>query len=139
MTPNKEVKICLIGSELYENRGRIKETIWKLKGKFNEDLHILGGGGTVGANKYIKKYAIEFGVKYTEYNPAYTNYNLYSALNENYYGKPFHATHIHHRNDMLCKASNAMLIFSPINKPLDKLEPLHNKMKKLQKNVVIMN
>ena len=36
---------------------------------------------------YAKKYALDFELKYREFNPAHTVQNLYSAMHENYYGK----------------------------------------------------
>ena len=35
------MKIGIIGSRVYENRRKIKETIYKLRQKFNEDLIIV--------------------------------------------------------------------------------------------------
>ena len=53
------MKIGIIGSSIYENKRKIKETIFNLSRKFNEDLIIFSGGDSNGAEKYVKKYALD--------------------------------------------------------------------------------
>ena len=51
------MKIGLIGSMHYENKKKIKETVFMLKQKFGNDLIIVGGGDNQnGADKYAKKF-----------------------------------------------------------------------------------
>ena len=76
------MKIAIIGSREYQNFRKVKDTIFSLMQKFN-DLTIVSGGCENGADKYAKKYAIELGCNYIEFNPAHTPKNLYSALSEN--------------------------------------------------------
>ena len=56
------MKVAVIGSRVYENRKKIRETIFKLKQKFGAGLQIVSGGAQNGADKYAKKYALELGV-----------------------------------------------------------------------------
>ena len=83
------MKIGIIGSKQYENKRKIKETIFKLKGKFGEELTIFSGGGSDGADRYVKKYALELGCTYVEVNPSHTPKNLYSYMRKEWYGKDF--------------------------------------------------
>lgn len=83
------IKIGIIGSDLYENKLKIKEIIYKLKQQHGDDIEIVSRGSTNGAEKYVRKYAIEFGLNYKEFNPAHTVSNLYSALNESFYNKKY--------------------------------------------------
>lgn len=83
------IKVGIIGSELYENKLKIKDIIFKLKQKHGDDIEIVSRGNQNGAEKYVRKYAIELGLKYKEFNPAHTVCNLYSAFSENFYGKPY--------------------------------------------------
>ena len=83
------IKVGIIGSNTYENKLRIKEIIYKLKQKHGDKLEIISRGGLQGAEKYVRKYALELGVQYKEFNPSHTNRNLYSAMNESFYNKPY--------------------------------------------------
>ena len=93
------MKVALIGSREYENVRKIKDTLFQLKQKFGDKLIIVSGGAKDGADKYARKYALEFGIKYKEFNPAHTVHNLYSAMNEGYYSKEYTPKNFFHRNN----------------------------------------
>ena len=80
------MKVAIIGSREYQNVRKVKELLTNLKKKFGDDLIIISGGAKNGADKYARKYALEFGIQYKEFNPAHTQRNLYSAMPNNYYG-----------------------------------------------------
>jgi len=63
-------KVAVIGNKNWQNRRKVQETLRGLKNKF-DDLLIVGAGGNEGANSMIRKYALEFGMNYKEYNPSY--------------------------------------------------------------------
>ena len=105
------IKVAITGSQLYENKRKIKDAIFKLKETFKDDLEIVSGGRKQGADKYVKKYALEFGCEYREYNPAHTNKNLYSVLPETFYGKQYSVKNIFIRNSMLVKAADYLILF----------------------------
>ena len=107
------MKVAIIGSRQYENTRKIKETLTELKKKFNDDLIIVSGGAKDGADKFAKKYALEFGIKYKEFNTAHTSKNLYSAMSDNYYNKPYHVSQFHHRNMLIAKDCDVMMAFIP--------------------------
>jgi predicted Rossmann fold nucleotide-binding protein DprA/Smf involved in DNA uptake len=86
------MKIAIIGSRTYENTRKVKNLLTELKMKFGDDLVIISGGAKQGADKYVKKYALEFGLNYKEFNPAHTPQNLYSAMSEGYYARPYHVS-----------------------------------------------
>ena len=106
-----KIKIAIIGSRTYENKKKIKEMIFKLKNTFGENLEIISGGAQQGADKYAKKYAIEFGVTYKEFNPAHTVKNLYSVMPESYHSKPYHVSQLFHRNELIAKYCDKMVAF----------------------------
>ena len=83
------MKIGIIGSRKYENKRKIKETIFNLKQKFGDTLVIVSGGSPDGADKYAKKYALELDCNYIEVNPSHTPKNLYSYMREDWYGKSY--------------------------------------------------
>ena len=84
------MKIAVIGSIKYENTRKIKNLLTNLKQKFNDELIIISSGNKQGGDKHTKKFSLEFGIKYKEFNPAHTVQNLYSAMSERYYAKPYH-------------------------------------------------
>ena len=107
----EKVKIAIIGSRTYENKTKIRDMIFKLKQTFGSKLEIVSGGAQQGADKYAKKYALELGVDYKEFNPAHTNKNLYSGMPESYYGKPYHVSQLFHRNELIAMYADKMICF----------------------------
>ena len=97
------MKVGIIGSLEYENKRKIKEMIFKLKQSFGDNLTIVSSGNKSGADKYAKKYALELDCKYLEFNPAHTQRNLYSAMHDAYYNKPYNVKYFFQRNNMLAK------------------------------------
>jgi len=106
------IRIGCIGDLTYENKRKIKELLFKIKNKYNNDLEIITGGRRNGAETYIKKYALEFGMKYGEYNPANTVYNLYSKFQEDFYGKAFKGYYASQRNSIMASNIDVAIIFS---------------------------
>ena len=96
---------------MYENTRKIKDTLFQLKQKFGDDLIIISGGAKDGADKFARKYAIEFGIQYKEFNPAHTVKNLYSVMSDNYYNKTYHVSQFHHRNMLIARDCNVMMAF----------------------------
>ena len=105
------MKVAIIGSRMYENTRKVKDTLFNLKQKFGTSLIIISGGAKDGADKFARKYALEFGIKYKEFNPAHTTKNLYSAMADSYYDKPYHVSQFHHRNMLIAKDCNVMFAF----------------------------
>ena len=105
------IRIAIIGSRTYENKLKIKDMIYKLKISFGNDLEIVSGGSQIGADRYAKKYALELGVRYKEFNPAHTVRNLYSGCSNEYYGKPYHVSQLFHRYELTAKYCDKMVAF----------------------------
>tara|TARA_R100000908_G_C3728648_1_gene128774 strand:+ start:324 stop:719 length:396 start_codon:yes stop_codon:yes gene_type:complete len=110
------MKIALIGDEKYENRGELKETIFKLKQKFGEDLTIITRGKKNGVEKWVRKYSLEMNLKYIEFNPAHTSRTLYSGMEDEYYDKPYHPTQPLHQYDCIVHNSDKIVYFGEITK-----------------------
>jgi predicted Rossmann-fold nucleotide-binding protein len=105
------MKVAMIGSRRYEKPRKIREMILNLKNKFGDKLVIISGGAKDGADRYVKKYAIEHVVEYKEFNPAHTPRNLYSAMADDYYDKPYHVSQFHHRNMLIAADCEIMIAF----------------------------
>lgn len=125
------MKIALIGDEKYENRGELKETIFKLKQKFGEDLTIITRGKKNGVEKWVRKYALEMNLKYIEFNPAHTSRTLYSGMDDEYYDRPYHPTQPLHQYDCIVHNSDKIVYFGEITrKEFNHFNRLLNKWKK---------
>ena len=105
------MKVAIIGSRDYQNIRKIKDTLFQLKQKFGDKLIIVSGGAKHGADKFARKYALEFGMRYREFNPAHTTKNLYSAMSDDYYEKPYHVSQFHHRNMLIARDCDVMMAF----------------------------
>ena len=133
------MKIAIIGSREWSNTRKIKDLLSSLKQKFGDELVIISGGAKDGADMYVKKYAIEFGLNYQEYNPAHTPRNLYSAMPDSYYDKPYHVTQFHHRNMLIAQACDKMVALVPGDKITNGTRSAIKYAQKLDKPVVILS
>ena len=133
------MKVAIIGSRMYENTRKIKDALYQLKQKFADDLIVISGGAQHGADKFARKYALEFGIKYKEYNPSHTSKNLYSAMSDNYYDKPYHVSQFHHRNMLIARDCDVMIAFIGNNDTSNGSMSAIKNAKKLNKKVTIIS
>tara|TARA_R100000234_G_C4852160_1_gene115645 strand:+ start:10 stop:411 length:402 start_codon:yes stop_codon:yes gene_type:complete len=133
------MKVAITGSRYYENIRKIKLTLFELKRKFGNELTILSGGDQYGTDKFVKKYALEFGINYQEYNPAHTPKNLYSAMSDNYYDKPYHVSQFHHRNMLIARDCDVMMAFIANGADSGGSMSAIKRAKKLNKKVTIIS
>ena len=133
------MKIAVIGNTGWQNKRKIRDALFELKQRFGSEVTILGGGGTEGANFMIRKVALEFEMRYQEYNPSFSGYNLYSALPESYYGKKYHFSQLHHRMKLLAENCDYMIILTNESKLDPVLKTAWNTANKTEKKVVILS
>jgi len=132
-------KVAIIGSRNWNNQRKTKDIIWQLKQRFGTELTIISGGCKTGADALVKKYAIELGVQYVEYNPAHDVRNLYSAMPDSYYGKEYHPSQFMHRNNLIAQNSDYCIALIPkeVEKSNGTVYTI-KRFKKLDKKVVII-
>ena len=130
-------KVAVIGNKNWQNRRKVQETLNGLKSKF-EEVVIVGAGGTEGANSMIRKYALEFGMDYKEYNPSYSGYNLYSAMPKTYYGKSYHFSQLHHRMKLIAQNCDYMIIMTNESIMDPFLKTAYSNINKQNKPVVLL-
>jgi hypothetical protein len=135
---NNMVKIAIIGNTGWQNKRKVQQTLTDLKKKFSNELMIIGAGGNEGANSMVRKYALEFGIEYKEYNPSFSGYNLYSAMPESYYGKRYHFSQLHHRMKLIAEQCDYMMIMTNDTTLDPVLKTAFNNSKKLNKPVVVL-
>ena len=131
-------RIALIGNTGWQNKRKVQDTLQKLKSQFNDDLVVIGAGGNEGANSMIRKYTLEFGLRYEEYNPSFSGHNMYSAMPESYYGKSYHFSQLHHRMKLIAERCDYMMIMTNEDKLDPVLKTAYNNANKLKKPVVIL-
>lgn len=127
MKTEETVKIGIIGPETCQKTKKVKELLFGLKKRYPMII-IHSGGNKDGIEKDVKKYALQFEMDYSEFNPCYTGWNNYSFLNENYFNKGFHISHEPRRYQILIYQSDIIFVgYEPeypkwnlIYKPLQK-------------------
>lgn len=132
------MKVALIGNTGWQNKRKVQETLQMLKRKFLDDLIVIGAGGNEGANSMVRKFALEFGIDYMEFNPSFSGYNLYSAMPESYYGKKYHFSQLHHRMKLIAEYCDYMMIMTNEEALDPVLKTAYNNVNKLNKPVVIL-
>jgi len=128
----------MIGSRHWSDRTKIKDTILALKKRFIEDLTIISGGNSYGADPLVRKYALEMDCKYKEFNVSHTTKNLYSVLPEAFFGKPYSAKNFFVRNNIMIRYSDCIMAFIPKNKEARGTINIIKCAKKMGKKIVII-
>ncbi len=131
-------KIGMICSGSWQSKRKVRDLIFKIKQRVeNFELVSIGNGG---ADGMVKKFALEMECNYKEFNPAYTNRNLYSACHSNYYGKPFSNKYLFQRNGMYSKYIDKLVVFWDGETVLgNNIMDIIRSVEKLNKSVVIIN
>lgn len=105
------MKISIIGPETCVDKTRkVKELLFKIKETFGPAAIIQSGGNSSGIEREVKKFSLEFEMKYKEFNPSFTGKNLYSALDEGYYTKGRHPSHFHNRYERMLQETDILFI-----------------------------
>ena len=117
---------------------KIKTFIHKLKSQTNETITIVGLGDKNGADKHVKKYALELGYDYREMNPAHTPKNLYSLMTEAYYDKPYQAKNFHQQVKIFASVVESCVVFDDTNQQDKKIINVIKQLNKTKKKAVII-
>lgn len=128
------MKLGITGSNVYEDKRKIKEFIFKLKG--HDEVEIVSRGNKAGADKYIKKYALDFGINYIEVPVAHTSRSLYSQLPDLYFNKPFSIRNYFIQQNIYIKQCDKFIIFGTDGDKI--INNLLNAINKVKKNIIII-
>ena len=128
------MKIGVTGSNKYENKRKIKEFLFKFKDQ--DGVELVSRGNKAGADRYIKKYALEFGLNYVEVPVAHTSRSLYSQLPELYFNKPFNIQNYFVQQNIYIKQCDKFVIFSANGDKI--INNLLNAINKLAKSIIII-
>ena len=133
------MKVGVVGSRRYENKRKIKDFIFKLKNEYGNKTIIVSGGCKTGADRYAKKYALELGLQYEEYPPFHEVHNLYCAMPESRYGKPYSIKNYHARNKIIAGTSDFIVAFISEGVQSDGTFSTLNYAKKFDKKRIIIS
>ena len=133
------MKVGIVGSRKYTNKNKIKDFIYELKEVFGDKVEIVSGGCKFGADKYAKKFALEFDMKYVEFPAVHESYNMHCILPRYKYGKPYAVWHFFERNKEIAKYSDKIVAFIPegikSNGTMNTIEHA----RKMEKKVIILS
>ena len=101
----------MTGSRRWENKLKIKNTIFKLKNKYKDDFTIVSGGTGEGVDLYIKKFCLEFNIDYAEVRPNHFDWSPYCIEPAYMYSKNFKANNYYIRNTKLVNEADAVILF----------------------------
>ena len=107
------MRVGIVGSRKYTNKNNIRDFVFRLKEEFGDGVEIVSGGCKYSADKYAKKYALEFDMKYVEFPPSHESYNMHCILPKYKYGKPYAVWHFFERNKEIAKYSDKIIAFIP--------------------------
>ena len=128
------MKIGITGSNKYQHKRKIKEFLFKFKDQ--SDIDIICRGNKDGADKYIKKYALEFGLNYVEVPAAHTSRSLYSQLPDAYFNKPFSIRNYFIQQNIYIKQCDKFIIFGTDGDKI--INNLLNAIHKIKKSIIII-
>ncbi len=74
-------------------------------------IEVVSGGAKFGADKYAKEYALDFGIKYTEFPPYHEQHNPYCVESKFKYGREYNVKHFFIRNEAIVKYSDGIVAF----------------------------
>lgn len=133
------MKVGVIATKNYQSKRKLQNFISNFRKVDN--VTILGSGTDTLASSLIKKYTVDFGIDYAEYNPSFSGHNLYSAMPKHYYGKKYHFSQLIHSMNMLAIACTKLVIFANSQQELEKdirAKTAFVKATKLQKPTIII-
>ena len=128
------MKIGVTGSNEYENKRKIKEFLFKFKNQ--SDVEVICRGNKDGADKYVKKYSLEFGLNYIEVPVAHTARSLYSQLPDAYFNKPFSVRNFFIQQNIYIKQCDKFVVFGTTGDKI--INNLLNAIDKIGKNIIIV-
>jgi len=125
---DEKIKFGIYICEGYENKTKIKDTLFDLKNKFGDQLEI----SCINTNRnerFLRKKVLDSGILYKEFNSAHTLHNMYSALREDFYKKQYAFRNYFVAAKILASYVDYMLLFGKKNEINDIFEYLYTKVK----------
>lgn len=112
--------------------------IFKIKQELNEDVVIVGIGDKQGADKYVRKFALEMGCTYKEANLPHTPPTLYSMMTESFYDKPYNVKNFFLRNQTYARYIDKLIVFDDSDGLDKKINNIIEAASKSKKKIVVI-
>ena len=132
------LKIGITGSRRWENKLKIKNTIFKLKQKYGENCTIVSGGTGEGVDQFVKKYCLEFNLDYAEVRPNHFEWSVYCIEPPYMYGKAFRPNFYYARNTKLIKEIEILILCVTKDDTSEVMKNLIKQCEKKCKKLLIM-
>jgi len=131
-------KILVTGTTSYQNKANIRDFIFELKNKFKGKFRIATLANDIGADFLVKKYALEFDVPFSEFNPYHCHHRLYDVMPEHMFDKKYHSINFHYRDNHAVKWADIIVIFIPEDFKSGLITQFIDKAKKKDKTIKII-
>ena len=105
----------------------------------HKDIEVVSGGAKDGADKYAKRFALEFGLDYSEFPPQHQTHNQHCVMEAYNYGKPYNVGYYHKRNKDLVKYSDKVVAFCKDGEITNGTKSVLEYCKKINKKFVILS
>ncbi len=102
-------------------------------------MEVVSGGAKDGADKYAKKFALEFKIPYSEFPPQHLPHNMHCVMEAYNYGKPYNVGYYHKRNKDLVKYSDKVVAFCKDGEVTNGTKSALEYCKKINKKFVILS
>jgi predicted Rossmann fold nucleotide-binding protein DprA/Smf involved in DNA uptake len=103
------MKLGIVGSRAFTNRTLMEGILKKYIAQYS-DITVISGGAD-GADSMGKDLALQHGLKYVEYPPAFKVHNEYCVLPPETYGKPYNVGLFFERNTLIAKEADQVIAF----------------------------
>jgi predicted Rossmann-fold nucleotide-binding protein len=116
----------------------MKNFMFRLKME-HQGVEIISGGAKDGADKYAKRYALEFGLPYSEFPPQHDPHNIHCVMEAYNYGKPYGVGYFHKRNKDMVKYSDRVVAFCKDGEVTNGTKSTLEYCKKFNKKFIILD
>ena len=135
----RSIRVAIVGSRQYLNNRKIKDFIYRLKEKYGEEVEIVSGGQSLGADGIAKHNALEFSMNYVEFPPAHYKHNIHCKLSAKHYGKKYYVNNFFKRNKQIAEYSDCIIAFIPKDIESSGTMDTLGHAERLNKKIVIIN
>ena len=132
-------KIAMTGSLRWEDKTKIKNTIFSLKKRFGKEREIVCGGLNTGADLEIKKTCMEFEIEYYEMPPYNYQWNSHCMEPAYMYGKQYNSSYIYMRNEKLAKECSVLVLFMLTEDTANHINHLMQRFDSKSKKILVIN
>lgn len=132
------IKIAVTGSIRWEDRKKVKDSLFSLKKKVGPELEIISGGMD-GIDMTIRKCCMELEIDYKEIPPSDRQWSHHCIDPPFMFGKPFKKTNIYSRNTKIVNECQYLIMFKIKDDDSLFLDNLIMRFQKKNKKILIIN